>query len=160
MRPKTWPSSRLDLDDGGLANALTAAGFESDAPSLFIAEGVTPYLKAETLRSLFQELRAVATIGTRFAISLRRPNADPTARAQFEAGVAAIGEPAIGSLTAENAEAVLAECRWQPVELKERSRTAGLVVAAPVFAPAPKGIPPTRGRNWHLRRTDVVPPRR
>jgi methyltransferase (TIGR00027 family) len=136
----------IDLDDGGLADALTVAGFEPDTPSLCIAEGITPYLKAETIRSLFQELRAVATVGTRLAISLRRPDADPTARAQFEAGVAALGEPAIGSLTAENAGAVLAECRWQPVELKERSRTAGFVMAAPVFAPAPEGILPTRGR--------------
>ncbi len=136
----------LDLDDGGLADALTDAGFEPDTPSLFIAEGITPYLKAETIRSLFQELRAVATVGTRLAISLRRPDADPAARAHFEAGVAALGEPAIGSLTAENAEAVLAECRWKPVELKERTRAAGFVVAAPVFAPAPEGISPTRGR--------------
>ena len=67
----------LDLDDGGLADALTDAGFEPDTPSLFIAEGITPYLKAETIRSLFQELRAVATVGTRLAISLRRPDADP-----------------------------------------------------------------------------------
>ena len=136
----------LDLDDGGLADALTDAGFEPDTPSLFIAEGITPYLKAETIHSLFQELRAVATVGTRLAISLRRPDADPAARAHFEAGVAALGEPAIGSLTAENAEALLAECRWKPVELKDRTRAAGFVVAAPVFAPAPKGISPTRGR--------------
>ncbi|HEX4219754.1 MAG TPA: phosphotransferase, partial [Acidimicrobiales bacterium] len=136
----------LDLDDGGLADALTAAGFEPDAPSLYIAEGITPYLEAETIRSLFRELRAVATVGTRLAISLRRPEADPKARAQFEAGVAALGEPVIGSLTSENVEAVLADCRWKPVELKERSRAAGFLVAAPVFGPAPEGVTPTRGR--------------
>jgi methyltransferase (TIGR00027 family) len=136
----------LDLADGGLAATLTAAGFCPDAPALYLAEGVAPYLEAETLRDLLRELRSVATVGTRLAISLRRPGADPIARAEFEAGVAALGEPAVGSVTTEDAAALFATCRWQKVSLSERSEAAGFVLAAPVFAPAEPGVLPTAGQ--------------
>lgn len=102
----------LDLADGDLAAALLAAGFEPDGPALYIAEGVVPYLEAETLRKVLADLRTAATPGTRLAISLGRAGADPVERARFEAGVAALGEPAVGSLTADEAESLLANCRW------------------------------------------------
>lgn len=137
----------LDLADGGLAAALLGSGFRPDAPALYLAEGVVPYIDTETLGRVLNELRSLATPGTRLAVSLRNTGTDPAARAEFDAGVAALGEPAVGSVNAENAGNLLAECRWRPVDLTDRSRAAGFVVAAPVFAPAGSGVPPTVGRT-------------
>ncbi len=136
----------LDLTDGGLARALTTSGFEPDAPALYLAEGVVPYIDAATLRRVLDDLRSLATPGTRLALSLRHSGADSAERARFEADVTAFGEPAVGSLSTEDADERLAECRWRPVELSERSTAAGFVVAAPIFAPPGVGAPPTVGR--------------
>jgi methyltransferase (TIGR00027 family) len=136
----------LDLSDGGLAAALVAASFEPDAPALFVLEGVAAYLDAETLRQVLGDLRSLATPGTRLAMSLRRPGTDSAARARFEATVAALGEPAVGSMSAEVAAPLLAGCRWRPVELNERATAAGFAMAAPVFEPAATGVAPTVGR--------------
>jgi methyltransferase (TIGR00027 family) len=139
-------SVAFDLADGGLATALTAAGFCPDAPALYLAEGIAPYLEAGTLRNVLRDLRSVATVGTRLAISFRRPGADARARADFEAGAGVLGEPAVGSVTTDDAEAMFIACRWRQVELSERAQASGFVVAAPVFAPAEPGVPPTAGR--------------
>lgn len=136
----------LDLSDGSAAAALVGAGFEPDAPALFVLEGVAPYLDAETQRDVLGDLRSLATPGTRLAMSLGRPGADPAARARFEASVEALGEPAVGSTSAEDAVSLLAGCRWRSVELSERATAAGFVMAAPVFTPAATGVPPTVGR--------------
>jgi methyltransferase (TIGR00027 family) len=136
----------LDLANGDVAAALLRAGFEPDAPALYIAEGVVPYLKAETLRNVLLDLRTVAAPGTRLAVSFGRVGADSAERARFEDGVAALGEPAVGSITADEGEVLFADCRWRPVELKERAKAAGFVVAAPIFVPAEPGMPPTAGR--------------
>jgi methyltransferase (TIGR00027 family) len=136
----------LDLSDGDVAAALLSTGFEPDAPALYIAEGVAPYLEDETLRKVLLDLRTLATLGTRLAISFRRAGADPAMRARFEDGVAALGEPAVGSITADEAEVFFADCRWRPVELNERAKAAGFVMAAPVFVPPEPGVPPTAGR--------------
>jgi methyltransferase (TIGR00027 family) len=121
----------LDLADGGLATALIEQGFEPDASALFLAEGVIPYLEADTVRMVLGELRSLAAPRTRFALTWRRSGADPLARARFEAGVAALGEPAVGSVTAEDGEVLLSESRWQLVALSERARAAGFVMVAP-----------------------------
>jgi methyltransferase (TIGR00027 family) len=136
----------LDLSDGGVAAALVAAGFEPDAPALFVLEGVAPYLEVDTLRDVLRELRSLATPGTRLAISLRRPGTDAAARACFAAAVEALGEPAVGSVSAEDAAPLLEASRWRPARLSERATTAGFVMGVPVFAPATEGMAPTVGR--------------
>lgn len=122
-----------DLRDGGLAGALVAAGLRPDAPAQILCEGLVVYLDLPVLRGLLDELRAVATLRTRLALSLSRSLSDrkPGARERFEAAVGAVGEPARNALTADGAAAILAQCRWRPVEVPERSRQAGFVVAAP-----------------------------
>lgn len=136
----------LDLAGGTLAPALLGTGFEPDAPALYLFEGVAAYLEAATLRQTLRDLRSLATPGTRLAISLGRCDGDPSARARFETNVAALGEPALGSIGADDAEEALADCRWRTVELKSRSKAAGFVMAAPVFAPADPDVPATVGR--------------
>lgn len=136
----------LDLSTEGLARALLETGFEPDAPALYLAEGVGHYLAGDTVRHVLCELRSLATPGTRVAISFGRAGADPIERARFEAAVTTLGEPTMSSITDEDAGAVLAACQWRPVELAERSRAAGFVVAAPIFVPAGRDVPPTVGR--------------
>ena len=125
----------VDLADGGLAKALTESGFRPNEPALFLAEGVVSYLDADTFRTMLRELRSVAARGTRLALSLPRSGVDPGERARFDAHVAALGEPAVGSIGTDDAEGFLAECGWGLVELSERARTAGFLMAAPTFAP-------------------------
>ncbi len=119
------------------AGVDAAAAFEPTAPALLLVEGVASYVDAATLRDVLCDLLSIAAPGTRVALSLGRSGADPQVRARLDAAVAALGEPAIGSSTAEDVPASLAECRWPPVELTERSASAGIVVAAPAFSPLP-----------------------
>lgn len=128
-----------DLRDRGLAGALTAAGYEPDAPALLACEGVAVYLGEDVFRSLLGELRAVAAIGTRLALTLRVTAASAeqaSARQRFDAAVSALGEPALSALTPEAASALLTATRWRATEISDRARRAGFVVAAPDWVPA------------------------
>lgn len=125
----------FDLRDAGLAAALTAAGFEPDAPSLLVCEGVAVYLGEPVIAALLGELRAVAAVGTRLALSagIRAGSVDDLARRErFNATVAALGEPALNSLTADEIGALLTAARWRATEIPARSRRAGFVVATPI----------------------------
>ena len=126
----------LDLANSGLASALAGNGFQPDTPALFVAEGLTPYLDGDTLRALLIDLRSLAAPRTRLALSWRRSGADPVERGRFETGVASLGEPAVGSVAAEEGDVLLSQCGWRPVELTERARAAGFIVAVPLSAPA------------------------
>src|ERR1022692_401801 len=104
-----------DLRDAGLARSLLAAGFEADAPAQIICEGVAVYLDPGVLEGLLTELRAMATPGTRLALSasVSLPAADQGTRERFAASVAAAGEPARSTLTAESAGELLGRARWR-----------------------------------------------
>jgi methyltransferase (TIGR00027 family) len=152
-----------DLAEEGLSAALVGSGFEQDAAALFLAEGVVPYLDPGTLRTVLHELRSVAAPGTRLALSLRSSGADPGERARFDANVAALGEPAVGPVTADDGEVLLAECGWRPVDLTERARAAGFVVAAPIGGTATSPIrgelvTETLGYDGGRQLTAYVPP--
>lgn len=123
-----------DLRDSGLAGALCGAGYERGAPSLMTCEGVAVYLGEEVLAALLRELRAVAAAGTRLALTLRISAATDEQRSRrerFDATVAAVGEPALSSLSADGAGALLTATGWHATGISERSRRAGFVVATP-----------------------------
>jgi len=122
----------FDLRDGGLAAALIGSGFTPDAPALFVCEGVAVYLDAAVLAAVLHELRALATPDTRLAISTSATRPDPERRAQLHAAVAAVGEPARSTWTAEATAALLAGAGWRAVEVSEAAQRAGFVMAAPV----------------------------
>jgi methyltransferase (TIGR00027 family) len=130
-----------DLREPGLASALTAGGFEPDMPAPIVCEGVAVYLDLAVLEGLLHELRALATAGTRLALSasVSRPAADEGAREQFAAAVQAVGEPVRSTLTAEQASELLDRARWRAVELSARAKQLGFLVAAPMWMPA---VPP------------------
>ena len=138
-----------DLADEALASALIDAGWEPDAPSVMLCEGLVVYLEARVLEALLNDLRAVATAGTRLAISLSIQASsaeDLDRRRRFEEAVAALGEPARNWLDHGSAIRILAGARWRSVEVSERSQRAGFVVAAPVWEAAADDAPPTASR--------------
>ena len=83
-----------DFTRDPVAGRLRAAGLDPDAPGLFLLEGVAVYLEPAVLEDVLRQFRQVAAPGSSLAISvsLSRPRGD-TARARFQATVAALGEP-------------------------------------------------------------------
>jgi methyltransferase (TIGR00027 family) len=136
-----------DLAEPGLAEALTTAGFRPDAGSLVICEGVTVYLPPPAVETLLGELRALATVATRLALSIATSTSDADAsarREQFREVVAGLGEPALSQLTTADIAGLLERSRWRPVDLSERAQRAGFVLAAPAWEPSGVGSgPPT-----------------
>lgn len=143
-----------DLNQPGLSGALVAAGYQPDAPGLFLCEGVAVYLEPDVLRALLVEVRALATVGSRIALSLgttagAADGADgadgehAAKRERFQAAVAAVGEPALNSLNVDDAEPLLAATRWRFVKVADRVQRAGFVMATPVWSAPDAGALPT-----------------
>src|SRR6476659_3059666 len=142
-----------DFTRDPVAGRLRAAGLDPDVPSLFLLEGVAVYLEPAVLEDVLRQFRQVAAPGSSLAISvsLSRPRGD-SARARFQATVAALGEPARSTFKAAEAEALLAGTGWplaaenragqQTAAGSDRLRTAGLLMASP--GPAAHG-PPAHG---------------
>jgi len=139
----------IDLADGAVRAALIEGGWDPDAPSAMLCEGLSVYLEANVFEALLGDLRAVATVGTRLAMSLSIQVHGPdelARRARFEEAVAALGEPVRNRLDHDGAAKMLAATRWRSVDVSERAGRAGFVVAAPVWEPAASGADPTAGR--------------
>jgi methyltransferase (TIGR00027 family) len=146
----------IDLTDAGVATALVGHGYQPEAPSQFICEGVAVYLDQPVLESLLGELRSVATVGTRLAISWpmeSRSEQQVARRERFVAAVGAMGEPARNAVTSEWATELLATARWRGVEISERAQRAGFVVAVPDWVPSSKGAPTTSAIGSFMERT-------
>ncbi len=124
----------VDLSGGGTKSALVQTGWAPDGRSLMLCEGLAVYLDAGVLETLLKDLRALAGVGTRLAISMSPPVTDPDqpARRRFRAAIEALGEPARNDLTAADAEGMLATARWRLGDVSDRSQRAGLAVFAPV----------------------------
>ncbi len=140
----------FDLAGRGLAGALAQAGYEPDVPGLFTCEGVAVYLDLPTLEALLDELRSLATVGTRlaFSVSSSPSSADHAARrARFEAVVAELGEPARSAISTADVAPILAANRWRPADVSERSARAGFVVALPVWSPSAASATQTATRS-------------
>ena len=143
-----------DFTRDPVAGRLRAAGLDPDAPSLFLLEGVAVYLEPAVLEDVLGQFRQVAAPGSSLAISvsLSRPRGD-SARARFQATVAALGEPARSTFEAAEAEALLARTGW-PLEAaagdgrqaavgRDRLRVAGLLLASagPAISAGPQPRP-------------------
>jgi methyltransferase (TIGR00027 family) len=138
-----------DLVSDDVADAMTGAGFEPDAPSLLLCEGVAVYLEPVVLADLLARLRSIATAGTRLALSSRIFGADAARRETFAARVAELGEPI--TLGGADVDEMLTQARWRAAELSERAHRAGMVVAVPIWEP---GVPATASAiGTYLERT-------
>jgi methyltransferase (TIGR00027 family) len=136
-----------DLADGGLAAALLASGYTPDAAGLFICEGVAVYLDDAVLTTMLRDLRSLATVGTRLAMSLSTspsPDGDPSRKERVHSALAELGEPTFGSMTSHDAAAVTTVTRWRPADISERAQRAGFLVAVPTWAADPDQQAPTR----------------
>ncbi|MGA8725982.1 MAG: SAM-dependent methyltransferase [Acidimicrobiales bacterium] len=125
----------FDLESPGLATALVESGFDPDRSSLQCCEGVAAYLTPDALECLLTEVRAVATDGTRIALSLSVTPASEEAADRHQdlhGRLAALGEPIVSSLRAQDAFDLFARTRWRQVDATDRSELAGLVVARPI----------------------------
>jgi methyltransferase (TIGR00027 family) len=125
----------FDLESPGLATALVESGFDPDRPSLQCCEGVAAYLTPGALECLLTGLRAVATEETRIALSLSVTPASEEAadrRQRLHGRLAALGEPIVTSLGAQDAFDLFARTRWRQVDVSVRREQAGLVVAGPI----------------------------
>ncbi len=168
QRDKLRRLERLGIDASGVrfveadftrdpvAGRLRAAGLDPDTPSLFLLEGVAVYLEPAVLEDVLGQFRQVAAPGSSLAISvsLSRPRGD-SARARFQATVAALGEPARSTFEAAEAEALLARTGWplaaatgddrQAAVGRDRLRVAGLLLAS--AGPATHAGPQARPRQ-------------
>jgi methyltransferase (TIGR00027 family) len=138
-----------DLVHDDVAAALIDAGFEPDAPSLLLCEGVVADLAEGVLAGLLSQLRSVATAGTRLATSTGIPGADPARRERFAAHVAGLGEPVAPADV--DVRRLLRAARWRSAEPGERAQQAGMLVGVPIWEP---GASPTISRmGAYLERT-------
>lgn len=131
-----------DLRAGGLASAVVAAGFATEAPSLLLCEGVALYLDLPVLEALLAELRRLATGGSRLALSLSGPSTSPERaahRERLEAAVAALGESARNALTPSDASGMFDATGWRQVSISGRAGAAGFVMLAPAWARGSSG---------------------
>ncbi len=125
---------------------LVDAGLDVASPSLFVLEGVVPYLHADVLAALCTTMRRVAADGSLFAISVgieRRADDDAEAAGQaaaFRARVGAMGEPVLTTLGPDDGVNLLARCGWEvrhdaralrdDAGLDSRRRSLGLLLAS------------------------------
>jgi methyltransferase (TIGR00027 family) len=162
-----------DFTRDPVAGRLRAAGLDPDEPSLFLLEGVAVYLEPAVLEDVLGQFRQVAAPGSSLAISvsLSRPPGD-SARARFQAMVAALGEPARSTFEAAEAEALLARTGWQLAAAagddrqaavgRDRLRVAGLLLAsagpATPARPQPQARPRQSRPHQPPQGQDGVPP--
>ena len=129
----TFVPADFTVDEVG--KLVTAAGLDPGAPSVFLCEGVAIYLESSVLEGLMRELRSVAVVGSRLAISLSLTTnsaAQSVRREAFRTAVAAMGEPARTVLSPEEVEHLLASTGWKLTPSgSERAGLAGLVVLEP-----------------------------
>jgi methyltransferase (TIGR00027 family) len=131
-----------DFASDPVAERLRTAGLDPYRPCLFLLEGVAVYLDRDVLERLLGQLREVTSEGSRLAISVSAMTPDPSARARFEAAVAAMGEPVRSNVGIEEAQEVLGRTGWEMAAAnpagpaghgeqgpRERLRSIGLLVA-------------------------------
>jgi methyltransferase (TIGR00027 family) len=122
-----------DLQREGLAAALFDHGYKPQVPSLILCEGVLVYLDLGAIATLFAELRAAVTPGTRFAFSASteaQSVGGRERRARFRAAAAKAGESVPGTLDGGRLAELLELTHWRRVELSDGARRAGFSVAA------------------------------
>ena len=154
-----------DFTQDPVADRLRAAGLDAAAPALFLLEGVAVYLEPAVLESVLEQFREVAAPGSRLAMSVSLSSVlGDAARARFQAAVAALGEPARSTLSAAEAEALLARTGWQTDQQtaaarSDRLRPAGLLLAtaAPRASARPE-TPRTAGRASRVPKTPEPAP--
>lgn len=115
----------VDLMADDLGAALEAAGHEAGDRTLWMAEGLLPYLPAESIRSLFETLRSRSAPGSSLVVNVlvmdRATTRSALVRGAVDKILAIVGEPRLASFREGDAERLLEESGWQ---IHERGRQA------------------------------------
>jgi methyltransferase (TIGR00027 family) len=119
-----------------IAGPLGAAGLDPALVTLTLLEGVAVYLEQPVLERTLREFRAAAATGSTLAISMSVDRPDDASRARFRARVAALGEPAVLTLTADQVREMLAAAGWEKTASSDRAVGAGLILARAATAKA------------------------
>jgi methyltransferase (TIGR00027 family) len=122
-----------DFRSDPVAERLAAAGCDPGARSLVICEGLAIYLEPAVLERLLTELARATGPGSRLLLTASTAATDLGAqarRARLRTAVAAVGEPMLSSLTADDAEALLRRVGWEPAsDLAPDDRAQGFLSA-------------------------------
>lgn len=101
-----YAAADFTVDD--VPGALAAAGHDAGTPTLFLVEGLLVYLPEKVIVSLLTALRARAAHGSWLAVSIPRGGSS-----EFRSRVAALGERAQSSFSADEARTLLQRCGWR-----------------------------------------------
>ena len=119
----TFVAVDLALDD--LDASLDAAGHDTAAPTLWIAEGLLPYLPPPAIRSMLRTARNRSLAGSLLAVnvlvSARTSARGRAGRTVVDGLLVAIGERRLTSFGEGDLEALLEESGWK---VEERSKHA------------------------------------
>jgi methyltransferase (TIGR00027 family) len=99
-----------------LGARLVAEGFDAAVPTLWVWEGVTPYLTAEARKSTLAEIVALSAPGSWLVESYMLPALASIPRALLplvRAAFGGLGEPLVGGVTTEEIQRELRESGWQ-----------------------------------------------
>ena len=126
-----------------LVEQLVVAGLERAAATVFVLEGVAPYVEPAVLAALLGSLRAATTSArSRLVATFARATTDPLEaerRRAFARAVAALDEPILSAFTPEELDAVVAGAGWReapegPGATQPAERRVGRLVLEPVGA--------------------------
>jgi methyltransferase (TIGR00027 family) len=117
----------VDFGRDDVALALAAAGHDAQLPSLFICEGVTPYLDRSVVARVLQALRSRAAADGRLVIDFAlTPRSDRARRSRemLRAVVESFGEPFRLEVDASDLDGLLAARGWRVQHAVDPSGTA------------------------------------
>jgi len=128
----TFVAADFELDD--IAAALTDAGHDPTAPTLFVCEGVAAYLQRDSLQRLLSALAAHAGAGSTLAITVPTTPIDDgqaVRRAALADAVAAVGEPLRTSLDRAEVIPFFASAGWR-IDTDRQPAAGGAIIATPL----------------------------
>jgi methyltransferase (TIGR00027 family) len=91
-----------DLKNPDFAQPLFQAGYRRHVPAVWVCEGVTPYLDADSIARLWCDAAAVSSLGSKFVVSYITPAKgviEAIGRRLVQRVVSRLGEPAPGAVT-------------------------------------------------------------
>ncbi|HEY0932421.1 MAG TPA: SAM-dependent methyltransferase, partial [Trebonia sp.] len=137
-----------DFTADPVAGPLLEAGLDPARDTLVLLEGVAVYLDRPVLERVLGEFRRAVPAGSTLAVSVSVRAPQSGTRVRFQQRAATAGEPARTVLTAEQAAGLLAGAGWEVRPGSGRQRSAGLLLARAVTAPARSDppAPPERDR--------------
>lgn len=109
----------VDFTVQRLDERLADAGFDASLPTLWVWEGVTPYLPGDARRETGASLAKLSAPGSRLVVSYMLPElaSVPAAlRPAVHAAFGGLGEPLLGAVGREEMHAELAAAGWRVEE--------------------------------------------